>query len=160
MAVDAPCGWSQSGSSRLAERELSALGIYCFATPTRELARLREFYKWVFNGERLYRILVAHYTLFNGQQTKGRVCIETFPQAVVCAMAGRVVSARSRATVRRQVLRERGYNVTGLPNIDFVDAALCAVAANEFRKGSYKLYGAQAEGFIVVPGGPKVEIHS
>ena len=111
----------------------------------------RDFYKWVFNGERLYRLLVAHYPLFNGQRTEGRTCIETFPHAVVCAMAGHVVSARPKATVRRQALRDRGYDVSGLPNIDFIDAALCAVAADEFRKGSYQLYGDQAEGFIVVP---------
>ncbi|MDF1591209.1 MAG: DUF429 domain-containing protein, partial [Desulfobacterales bacterium] len=38
VSVDAPCGWSQTGSSRQAERELELLGkkIYCFATPTRE----------------------------------------------------------------------------------------------------------------------------
>lgn len=33
VSVDAPCGWSQTGPSRLAERELELLGekIYCFA---------------------------------------------------------------------------------------------------------------------------------
>jgi hypothetical protein len=41
VAVDAPCGWSQFGSSRLAERELKlANKIYCFATPS--LARARK----------------------------------------------------------------------------------------------------------------------
>ena len=37
VAVDAPCGWSAGGASRLAERSL-AIGdkqITCFATPTR-----------------------------------------------------------------------------------------------------------------------------
>lgn len=35
VAVDAPCGWSQSrtGLSREAERILGKQGIYCFATP-------------------------------------------------------------------------------------------------------------------------------
>ena len=37
VAVDAPCGWSAGGSSRLAERSLAigAHKIHCFATPTR-----------------------------------------------------------------------------------------------------------------------------
>jgi predicted nuclease with RNAse H fold len=153
VAVDAPCKWSQTGKSRLAERELAKIGINCFATPRREFAQHRDFYQWVFNGEWLYRLLEPHYPLFNGQRSEGRTCIETFPQAVICAMAGNVVSARHKATRRRQALRDRGHDVGGLPNIDFIDAALCAVAAEEFRKGSYQPYGDQAEGFIVVPRG-------
>ncbi len=38
IAADSPCHWSESGSSRLAERELSKLGIWCFSSPTREKA--------------------------------------------------------------------------------------------------------------------------
>ncbi len=151
VAVDAPCKWSQAGSSREAERLLGGKGIHCFATPTRERALHRDFYKWVFNGENLYECLGAQYPLFDGQWTEGHVCIETFPHAIVCALAGRVVSARPKTTKRREALLKRGYNDSGLPNIDFVDAALCAVAAYEFRKGSCKPYGDKAEGFIVVP---------
>lgn len=153
VAVDAPCRWSQShaGSSRLAERELGVMGIHCFATPTRERAMHRDFYKWVFNGERLYKSLKPQYPLFDGQWTKGQMCIETFPHAIVCALAGRVVPARFRARVRRTALLNRGYDASRLPNIDFVDAALCALAADEFRKGSYRSYGGSDEGFIVVP---------
>jgi len=153
VAVDAPCGWSQSGSSRQAERELALLGkINCFSTPTREHALHRDFYTWVFNGENLYRSLIVQYPLFDGQRTEEQICIETFPHAVVCAMAGRVVSAKSKAKVRREALKNRGQDVSSLPNIDFVDAALCAVAADEFRKGNYQRYGDLSEGFIVVPG--------
>jgi predicted RNase H-like nuclease len=132
---------------------LGKQGIYCFATPTRDQAEKHEkkFYDWVFNGERLYDLLGNDYQLFNGERQEGPVCIETFPHAVVCALAGQVVSARPRARVRREALRERNYDYSGLPNIDFVDAALCAVTADEFRKGSYKCYGDRAEGFIVVP---------
>ena len=153
VAVDAPCGWSQAGSSRLAERELKMLGekIHCFSTPTRERALHHDFYKWVFNGEELYRGLVAHYPLFDGQWTEGQMCIETFPHAVMCAMAGRVVSSKPKATVRREALQKRGIDVRTLSNVNFVDAALCAVAAYEFRNGNYQLYGNSGEGFIVAP---------
>lgn len=155
VSVDAPCGWSQTGSSRLAEQELELLGskIYCFATPTRERAEnhRKGFYGWVFNGERLYRLLVNNYPLFKGERRKGPACIETFPHAIVCAMAGQVVSAKPKATVRRKALQNRGYDVSNLSNIDFVDAALCAVAADEFRKDNYQSFGNREEGFIIVP---------
>jgi len=151
VAVDAPCRWSRYGSSRLAERELNQQGIRCFYTPTRERALHRAFYEWVFNGEKLYRCLVAAYALFNGKLNDETMCIETFPHAIVCALAGRVVSAKPKATVRRAALLGRGYDISDLPNIDFVDAALCAVTADAFHNDSYKRYGARDEGFIVVP---------
>lgn len=37
-------------------------------------------------------------------------------------------------------------------NIDFVDAALCAVAAEAFTCGEVELYGDAEEGYVVVPG--------
>ncbi len=152
VAVDAPCKWSQAGSSRLAERELRAHGIYCFATPTREaaLSNRTGFYNWVLNGERLYRWFQDDYQLFNNNQ-KDPILFQTFPHAIVCSLAGRVVSAKPKSRVRRNVLRSKGYDDSSLPNIDFVDAALCAVAAEEFRRSNYQLYGNHSEGFILVP---------
>ena len=155
VAVDAPCQWSKSSSSRLAELKLEVAGekIFCFATPTRERAEShgKGFYDWVFNGEKLYVVLRKHYPLFNGERQKGSACIETFPHAIVCALAGRVVSAKPKATVRRVALQGKGYDISGLPNVDFVDAALCAVTADAFHKDSYRPYGDRDEGFIVVP---------
>ncbi len=151
VAVDAPCRWSQSGSSRLVERQLGSKGIHCFATPTQEKARCRDFYKWVFNGERLYNQLQRYYHLFNGERLEEAMCIETFPHAVVCAMAGKVVPARPKSKRRREALRMRSYDVDCLPNIDFVDAALCAVVAEEFRNDRCNPYGDCAEGFILLP---------
>jgi len=156
VAVDAPCRWSLKDSSRLSERELKIAGekIHCFATPTYKDARANKkgFYDWVFNGEKLYECLESHqYLRFNGQRTEKQICIETFPHAVVCAMAGQVVLAKPKARVRREALWNRGYDDSSLPNIDFVDAALCAIAADEFRKDNYQLYGDRDEGFVVVP---------
>jgi hypothetical protein len=70
VAVDAPCGWSQSTSSRLAEQDLKLAGkkIHCFATPTRAhaLSHKKGFYDWVFNGETLYHLLAVCLTeVFN-----------------------------------------------------------------------------------------------
>ena len=155
IAVDAPCAWSESSSSRLAERELRIDGgiIQCFKTPTRKRAQDTKsgFYGWVFNGERLYRELAHHYALFDGQHLKPPTVLETFPHAVVCALAGRVVAAKPKATTRHQSLRDQGYDVAGLRNIDFVDAALCAHTAEAFRTDRWRMFGAKEEGFIVVP---------
>jgi len=153
VAVDAPCRWSKNGSSRLAERELGKQGIHCFATPTREHAKDHDkgFYDWVFNGERLYRLLVNEYPLFNGERRKRPSCIETFPHAIICTMVGQVVSAKPKLTNRRKALKDRGYDDSNLSNIDFVDAALCAIAADEFSKNNYQSFGNREEGLIIVP---------
>ena len=153
VAVDAPCGWSQSGSSRLAEQDLK-LGnnkIHCFATPTLTIAQAHKkgFYGWVFNGGRLYKELVPHYPLFDGNGGTGRVCMESFPHAVACFLLGKIVSREKK--VRRQVLTEQGYDESSLPNADFVDAALGALAARAFREGHSQYFGQKGEGFIVVP---------
>jgi predicted RNase H-like nuclease len=156
VAVDAPCGWSLSTSSRLAERALKLAGkkIHCFATPTRALAlaHTKGFYDWVFSAEKLYQLLARQYSLFDGILRKGPICIETFPHAIVCALAGKVVAAKPKTLNRRKALRNLGYDDSPLPNIDFVDAALCAVTAEAFRQGHTLLFGDEAEGFIVVPG--------
>jgi predicted RNase H-like nuclease len=153
VAVDAPCKWSQSGSSRRAERDLRLPDgkIHCFSTPMRKQAINRGFYDWIFNAETLYRQLTADYPLFDGARGSGPACIETFPHAVVCFMAGRIVLARPKARVRREALENSGYDTRGLANIDFVDAALCALAAEAFRTDRYHSFGDRAEGFIVVP---------
>lgn len=153
IAVDAPCSWAAAGSSRFAERSLAINGrtIQCFKTPTRAAAQGRAFYRWVFNGEELYRALFHGYRLFDGANNRGRVVLETFPHAVVCALKGQVVSARPKARTRREVLREHGYDDQALSNIDFVDAALCALTAQSYRLGRFGRFGNKTEGFIVVP---------
>lgn len=155
IAVDAPCAWSQTGSSRKAEHDLRLFRekTHCFVTPTRERAENNDkgFYAWVFNGEQLYRQLQEHYPLFSGVHGTGPVCIETFPHAAACALAGCVVSAKHKASVRRRVLVGCGYDVSSLPNIDYVDAAICAVTADAFLMNHYQSFGDCAEGYIIVP---------
>jgi len=150
VAVDAPCLWSRKGGSRLAERHLAAKKIYCFATPTRERAEGRNFYRWMFNGERLYQALASKYQLFDGKARSRRICFEIFPHATMCSFNGLVKVGRKAAT-RRAALKGQGYDVSRLTNIDFVDAALCAFTAKKFRAGQYASYGECEEGVIVVP---------
>lgn len=164
VGVDAPCRWSEpdnayGGCARAAERDLKRIdGISCFASPTRAKAAAHTgtFYGWMFNGEALFAELEKTYRLFDGNAKAkgGPSCFETFPQAVACALAGRNdVSAKEKATNRRELLVKAGIDITPLTNIDLVDAALCAVTANAFLAGRIKAYGDAAEGFIVVPEG-------
>ena len=152
VAIDAPCRWSRTGRARPAERALAAEGIHAFATPSLDAAEGRDFYRWMLNGAALYRVIEAHFRLFDGvNAATGPVCCETFPQAVACALAGRVVSARGKGVVRRALLREVGIATVPLATIDLVDAALCALAAQALLAGRVKTYGDVGEGLIVVP---------
>jgi predicted nuclease with RNAse H fold len=159
VAVDAPCHWSITGRARTAERELMAEGIWCFSTPTRgsALHHPKKNFDWMLNGEALFKELKSRYALFADQpwERGTLVCLESFPHAIVCALAGQVVPAKPKATRRRKALQDIGIDTTLLTNIDLVDAALCAVAARAFALGSTTLYGDAAEGVIVVPGSLK-----
>src|SRR5882724_9437903 len=57
IGIDAPCRWSLTGRARPAERDLAAEGIYTFATPNREAAEDRAFYRWMLNGAALFRVI-------------------------------------------------------------------------------------------------------
>jgi predicted RNase H-like nuclease len=70
---------------------------------------------------------------------------------VVCALAKKVVTAKNKLAIRRKALRDRGYDISRLQNIDFVDAALCALTAEAFLKDRWQCFGDKQEGFIVVP---------
>jgi len=121
VGIDAPCRWSTTGKSRRAERELAAEGISCFSTPTRQSAENRDFYRWMLTGAELFRLLESNYQLFDGgNAAPGRMCFETFPQAVACALSGKIVSAKQKRVVRRELLREAQIDTTALTNIDMV----------------------------------------
>jgi len=152
VAVDAPCRWSAAGRSRAAERDLRAEGIQAFATPSFVTACAKPFYRWMINGADLYVRLEPHYVLFDGGAPAARMCLETYPQAVACALATRLLSAKEKRANRRAVLSQAGIDIRRLTNIDLVDAALCAVAAAYVRAGRYRAYGDRDEGKIFVPG--------
>lgn len=60
----------------------------------------------------------------------GKVCVETFPNAITCAMLGTAeVSAKRKRVQRRQLLSDAGMDPTPLKSIDAVDAALRALTA-------------------------------
>ncbi len=155
VGVDAPCRWSANGRARSAERELMAGKISCFATPTRAAAERHpsDYFRWMLNGAELFAQLESRYALFSGQRNTAMrpLCFETFPQAIACALAGTLVSAKRKRAIRRALLTRAGVDISQLSNIDKVDAALCALAAHHLALGSHKVYGEPTTGLIVVP---------
>lgn len=152
VGIDAPCCWSRTDRARPCERALATEGIHAFATPSQAVGERHPFYRWMRNGADLYRLIMLHYRLFDGQySTSSLVCFETFPHGVACALAGAILSAKHKCSDRRRLLREAGLSIDSLTNIDMVDAALCALAAHHLMAGTIKTYGDAEEGLIVVP---------
>jgi predicted nuclease with RNAse H fold len=153
VGIDAPCRWSETGRARPAEREIAKQVTSCFATPTQARAGEIAFYGWMLNGAKLYGALEASYKLFIGEPVADGelICFETFPQAVACALAGELVSAKKKGVVRRERLKKEGISLTEMTNIDTVDAALCALTARYLLAGQYRGYGEVRTGFILVP---------
>ncbi|WP_455378430.1 DUF429 domain-containing protein [Petrachloros mirabilis] len=152
IGIDAPCSWSRTGRARLCERELARQGIFTFATPNRSRGEKHPFYRWMCNGAEFYRLLAPHYRLFDGKPpTIFPVCFETFPQAVACALAGRILPAKNKRADRPRLLRKTRLALDSFTNIDLIDAALCALTARYLLAGSITMYGDAEEGFIVVP---------
>lgn len=154
VAVDSPIAWSVTGRARGAERALMAQRIWCFSSPTEKAAREHptNFFDWMLNGAVLYRELGKRYSLYDGTADGVRpICFETFPHAITCALTGEITSAKDKVKQRRQALEAAGIRCDALTNIDYVDAALCALAALRFSQRCFVRYGDAAEGFIVVP---------
>ena len=163
VAVDAPCCWRQGEEARAAERQLMREGIACFASPTREkaLATSSGFYGWMVCGEALYRELDLHgYPLAEHPEhlLSQRRCFETFPHAITAQLhraLGLEPALAARKRPQRQALLERfGVDCSELSSIDWIDAALCALAAQLLRSGAAcRVYGEAASGLLLVPAG-------
>lgn len=151
VAVDAPMSWAAEGRARISERQLESYGIHCFKTPCESIAHDKSFYDWVRNGLALYDVLSEHkyrrpIELSKVDKRSLRM-IETFPHAIAMRLSTSDSRGRSKVRFRRQVLRENEINESQLRNIDFVDAALCALLA--------RIYLEQGEKATECPGGLK-----
>lgn len=159
VGVDSPCKWGSCSGGRKAERCLAKQRIFSFSTPTKEraLANKSGFYGWMFNGERVYEALLPEYPLLSAAKyTGGRICFETFPHAVTCALLGvETASAKKKRTQRRQLLENAGIATRSLRNplksIDAIDAALCALTAQFLIENRYQPIGDPEGGWIVMP---------
>jgi predicted nuclease with RNAse H fold len=161
VGIDAPSQWGIEGSGREAERALARERISCFATPTQARAQQSTsgFYDWMFNGARVYAAFSAsHPVLKTNAYSGGRASFETFPHAITCAFLGREnASAKLKRAQRRQLIGALGIDTSVVKSIDFIDAALCAIAAQRLIEGTTKAYGDAAGGFIFVPDMPAVK---
>ena len=154
VAVDAPCKWSTTGRARKAERELMKSGVSCYSTPEQKTAEShpKDQFGWVINGMRLYDRFAASHQLYLGfPRGRTQQILESYPHGVACALAGKIVSARRKSTVRRKILHSVGIDDSQLTNIDYVDACLCAITAERLLIGKSEAFGDSEEGFIVIP---------
>jgi len=154
VGVDAPISWSRSGRARTAEKQLMASRIQCFSTPSEAVAVAHptDHYGWMRNGAALYDALKQKFSLYDGRNRAQRpLAFETFPHAITCALSGEVVSARHKGKTRRALLAQLHVSCDRLTNIDLVDAALCAIAAECVASGCFTEHGDLDEGFIVIP---------
>lgn len=158
IGIDAPCRWREGGMARAAERALARARIGSFLTPTRasaEVAR-KDFYGWMFQGEALYAALAATHPLLDAgtDVSAGCFCFETFPHAIACTLAGRILKASDKRADRQGVLQDAGIDVGRGAGIDWIDAALCALVARRLADGApCTRFGDAATGWIVVPEG-------
>jgi predicted RNase H-like nuclease len=159
IAIDAPCGWALPGErSRLCERQLAAQGVRCFATPTREaaLASRSNFYGWVLRGEALYQALQRYRVPIarDAQALQGRCSFESFPHGITVALSPQIeVKAAFKLEQRSALLERFGVSLSGLSSIDWIDAAVCALAGQHIAKGAEaEIYGEPEGGLLVLPG--------
>jgi predicted nuclease with RNAse H fold len=156
IAVDAPCRWTEGAGGRPAERALLKAGVRCFFTPERAVAvqHPRDYYGWMLCGEKLFTELERSHSLLQSLPLKPgqQVCFETFPHAIACALTGRALLAKEKRKDRAELLLQHGIHLPERVSQDFLDAALCALAAESVaRNGSCSLYGEQSTGYLVVP---------
>jgi len=164
VAIDSPPAWGLRGTSRRAERELIALGLPCFRTPSDPALRDHPFYGWMFAGHAAFAAAArAGYPCFRGAPGEDgrRQALEVFPHGAAVALAGHRPppgTARRPAAKRRwrtAVLAAAGVDVTALRTLDAVDAALAAlVAVIVAEGGDWFAVGRPDEGCVVLPGRP------
>lgn len=90
VCIDSPSGWSMSGKSRLAERELAAIGIQSYRTGADPGPH--PFYGWVRGGMELYARLTDSYPVYRGGEVAGSAA-EIFPHATAALLAGSLGAA-------------------------------------------------------------------
>ena len=149
VCIDSPSGWSRSGRSRQAERDLAKLRISAYATGADPGDH--SFYRWMRVGFSIFEAVADWYPLFRGDDPHGQAA-EVFPNASAALLAGRKKdTAESKLQFRRQVLRARGVAEETLPGIDRVDAALAALTGLLAVEGQWSSLGDPDEGVILLP---------
>lgn len=154
IGIDAPSCWSVDGAMRPCERQLLAEGIRCFASPTRARAigHPSDYFGWMLRGEALYQALERSHPPCRALPPQGPACFETFPHAITWQLRGGHADAARKREQRSELLRGAGIALATLSGIDWIDAALCALAAQRIASGHpCRIYGEPESGLILVP---------
>ena len=149
VCIDSPSGWSLTGPSRQAERDLARLRIPAFATGTDPGDH--SFYRWMRVGFTVFAALASQYPLFQGGDPSGRAA-EVFPSASAVMLAGRArTKGESKWQFRRHVLLANQVDVRMVTGIDQLDAALAALTGLVALEGQGHWVGDPDEGVILLP---------
>jgi predicted nuclease with RNAse H fold len=152
VAIDSPPAWGKDGRSRRTERELRALGIQSYGTPSDPKKGDNAFYAWMKAGFAAFDAAArCGFERFRSGRAKG-TALEVFPHASAVVLAGCLPPhAISKREWRAQVLRSQGVHVRGLRSADQIDAALAALTGLFALKGRSTSLGDPWEGVIVLP---------
>jgi predicted nuclease with RNAse H fold len=149
VCIDSPSGWSRSGSSRAAERQLARIGIQSFRTG-RDPGD-HPFYRWMRVGFEAFRLVSVGYPLYRGGPVAGTAA-EVFPHASACLLAGGLRARETpKDTFRRSVLRAARVPEDQLETPDRVDAALGALTGLIALEDGHTAAGDPGEGVILLP---------
>jgi alkylated DNA nucleotide flippase Atl1/predicted nuclease with RNAse H fold len=149
VCIDSPSGWSRSGRSRLAERELATIGIQSYRTGPDPGDH--PFYAWMRVGFEIFKQLSAGYPLYKGGLVSGTAA-EVFPHATACLLAGTLrPRTQAKEQFRRRVLEQAGVRADQLRTLDHVDAALGALTGLIALNGGHTGVGSPDEGIILLP---------
>jgi predicted nuclease with RNAse H fold len=152
IAIDSPPRWAATGRSRRTERELAALNIQSFNTPSAEHGIGNKFFDWMQVGFEVFaQAADAGFPTYGAGSPKGKA-LEVFPHASAVVLAGALPpKGVSKRVWREAVLRARGVRTDELSSQDRIDAALAALTGLLALDGKRFAPGDPSEGVIVVP---------
>jgi predicted nuclease with RNAse H fold len=154
VAIDSPPGWAGTGNgSRDTERQLRALNLKAFNTPSRERGHGRPFYEWMEVGFEVFRISARHGFPRYRAGDPARTAIEVYPHATAAVLAGCLrPDGIGKKAWRAGILRAQRVRVDGLRTADQVDAALAALTGLMALDGKHFAPSLDpGEGAIVLP---------
>ncbi|HEY6567991.1 MAG TPA: DUF429 domain-containing protein [Actinomycetota bacterium] len=152
IAIDSPPRWAATGRSRRTERELAALNIQSFNTPSAEHGTGNRFFDWMQVGFEVFaQAAEAGFPAYGAGSPKGKA-LEVFPHASAVVLAGALPpKGVGKRVWREAVLRARGVRTDELSSQDRIDAALAALTGLLALDGKRFAPGDPSEGVIVVP---------
>ena len=152
VAIDSPPRWAATGRSRLTERELAALNISSFNTPSEAHGKGNRFFAWMEVGFEVFaQAASAGFPAYSAGSPSGKA-LEVFPHATAVVLAGCLAPQGTRKHAwRTAVLRSQGVRTDELGSPDRVDAALAAFTGLCALDGRRFAPGDPREGVIVVP---------